>query len=513
MTIPELLEIRANEQAGRTFLFCDEEEYSHALLNERACNVAANLAKQGVGEGDKVVLLMGNCVEFLYCLFGLGRIGAVLVPVNPLLKPDEIAYIINNAEANTLVTIPEFVPMLPMVKAALPRIERIYVLGDEAPEGAEPFNVLLEPAESISEIVATEDSDAALIYTSGTTGMPKGVELTHRNYIWNARMMTLTNDIGAQDRFLCVLPLFHVNAQVVTILTPLLAKAQVVLMAKFNIFGILPMIEEYKTTIMSGVPTIYAMICGMPKASKYDISSMRFFVSGAAPMPEDTYLATQRVLKKPLIMGYGLSEATCASVVADHKDPIKWDSVGPALRYTPLRIVNEDGVDIPIGQIGEILVSGPAVMKGYYKNPEATAEVLKDGWLKTGDLGRLDEDGYVFIVGRLKDMIIRGGQNIYPVQVENILSTMPGIEEVAVVGVEEARWGQQVLAVVKVAEDQELTEEKVIEFSHENLAAYKCPEYVRFVDELPKTPTGKIKKNLVAEQFADIAKRAPRSGA
>ena len=506
MTIPELIEKQAKTFGDKTFLFFEDTEYSYNTIHENSCRLAANLAKRGVGPGDKIALLMGNRAEFLYLFMGLGRIGAVIVPINPVLKPDEIGYILGNSDATTIVTIPEFAPFLPILREKLPQVKRVFVFG-EAVEGAEPFAALLAPIDSVPEIAATEDSDAALIYTSGTTGMPKGVILTHKNYIWNARMMFRSTNLAPGDRFLCVLPVFHVNAQVVTILTPLLGGVDVVMMAKFNPFGILPAIAKYKATIMSAVPTIYNVICSMPKAEQYDISSIKFFVSGAAPMPEETYLATQRVLKKPLIMGYGLSEATCASAVADANDPIKWDSVGPALRYTAIRIVDKNGVDVPVGEIGEILIAGPTVMKGYYKNPEATGETLKNGWLYTGDLGRQDEDGYLYIVGRIKDMIIRGGQNIYPVQVENVISKIPGVDEACVVGVEEPRWGQEVLAVIKIAQDQTLTEKEVIEFCRENLAQYKCPKFVRFVDDFPKTATGKIRKNQVAAEFADIAKQ------
>jgi len=507
MTIPELLELRAKEHGDKTFLFFEDREYSLNVLYDNSCRVATNLAAHGVGPDDKVALLMGNCVEFLYLFLGLGRIGAVIVPINPVLKPDEIGYIIGNSDATTIITVPQFAPALPLVRAALPQVKNVFILG-EAVEGTAPFDTLLEPVDSVPEIVATEDSDAALIYTSGTTGMPKGVILTHKNYIWNTRMMYHSTALRPNDRFLCVLPIFHVNAQVVTILTPLLGGVDMVMMGKFNPFGILPTIAKYKATIMSAVPTIYNVICSMPKADEYDISCVNFLVSGAAPMPEETYLATQRVLKKPLIMGYGLSEATCASAVADARDPIKWDSVGPPLRYTNIRIVDENGRDLAVGEIGEIVIAGPSVMKGYYKNPQATQEVLQDGWLHTGDLGRFDADGYLYIVGRIKDMIIRGGQNIYPVQVESVLSRLAGVDEVCVVGVEEARWGQEVLAAIKRTPDHSLTEAEVIAFSRENLAQYKCPKYVRFVDEFPKTATGKIRKNEVAARFADAAKHA-----
>jgi long-chain acyl-CoA synthetase len=243
----------------------------------------------------------------------------------------------------------------------------------------------------------------------------------------------------------------------------------------------------------------------MPKASEYDVSSIKFFVSGAAPLPEETYRLTQEVLKRPLIMGYGLSEATCASTAADYRDPIKWDSVGPAMRYTSLRIVGDDGCDVPVGEVGEVWVAGPTVMKGYYKDEAATREVLRGGWLATGDLGRIDRDGYVYIVGRKKEMIIRGGQNIYPQQVESVVSRFEGVEECCVVGVEEARWGQEVLAVVKPAEGRTVDPQALMAFCREHLAAYKCPRHVRLVEALPKTATGKIKRGEVAALFADIA--------
>jgi long-chain acyl-CoA synthetase len=506
MTIPELLGQFAASCGDKTFILCDDNEYGYKTIYDRGAWIAANLAKRGVGKGDKLVLLMGNCMEFIYLFLGLGRIGAVIVPINPMLKPEEIAYIATNADATTLVMLPDFAPLLPLLRQMAPSLEHVFVLGEKPVEGTEPFSSLLEPVENVPDIAVTEDDDAALIYTSGTTGAPKGVILTHRNYIWNARMVLRATTLRATDRFMCVLPMFHVNAQVVTLLVPLMGGVDLVLMPRFNVLAILPMIAKYKVSIMSAVPTIYAMLCMNPKAGEYDISSMRIFVSGAAPMPEDTYLATQRVLKKPLVMGYGLSEATCASAVADLLDPIRWNSCGPALRYTNIRIVDTDGKDVPPGTIGEILISGPTVMKGYYRNPEATAEVLKDGWLYTGDLGRFDDEGYIYIVGRLKDMIIRGGQNVYPAQIESVVSRMPGIVEVAVIGVDEPRWGQEVLAIVKLAEGATLTEKEIIAFCREHLAPYKCPRYVRFIAELPKTATGKIKKNVLAEQFANAVK-------
>lgn len=504
-TIPELLETQAHRFGPKNFVMYEDREHSYHEVHTRACRVAENLRRAGVGHGDKVVILAGNCMEFLYLYLGLGRLGAVLVPVNPTLKPDEIAYIVHNSDANTVVLIPEFLPFLPVLREKLPHVKRIYVIGDGAVDVL-PYASLLDPVDRVPPVQASSDDDAALIYTSGTTGQPKGVVLSHRNYLSNAASMAHHVSMAPDDRFFCVLPLFHVNAQVVTVLAPLTVGADVLLMAKFNPFVILPMIAKYRPTILSAVPTIYNVMCRMAKADEYDVSSIRFFASGAAPLPEETYLATQRVLKRPLVMGYGLSEATCASTAADYRDPIKWDSVGSALRYTSIRVVDDEGRDVPVGDVGEILIAGPCVMKGYYKNAEATAEVLKGGWLATGDLGRLDEDGYLFVVGRKKDMIIRGGLNVYPQQVENVISKLPGVEECCVVGVDEARWGQEILAVVKMADGHTLAEAEILRVCREELAPYKQPRYIRFVDALPKTATGKTKKVEVARQFADIAR-------
>jgi long-chain acyl-CoA synthetase len=506
MTISELLESQARQLGDRTLLVFNDQKITYPQCNDSAGRVAGNLRARGVSDGDKVVLLSGNCPEFLYCFLGLGRIGAVIVPVNPMLAMEELLYIINDSDAETLVLAAELAPYLPKLRGLLPNVRQYFVIGGAA-DGAEPFDVLLEPVD-IPAVSGSEEHEASLIYTSGTTGTPKGVVLTQRNYIWNARAMSASNLLYPEDRFLCVLPLFHVNAQVVSILTPIMAGCEVVLVGgRFNPFGILPAIEKYRITIMSAVPTVYGLLCRMHSAEARDISSMRFFVSGAAPMPEEIYLATQKVLRKPLIMGYGLSEATCASAVASHQDATAWNSVGPALRYVNIRIVSPEGQDLPVGEVGEILVSGPTVMKGYYKNPDATAEVLQGGWLKTGDLGRFDEYACLHIVDRVKDMVIRGGLNIYPVQVEQVIMRMPEVEEVSVVGVDEPTWGQEVLAVIKLKEDCALTEKQVIAFCGEHLAQYKRPRFVRFVAELPKNAMGKVRKHELAKQFADVARQ------
>lgn len=506
MTIHQVLEDQARRRGDAEFILCDDQALTYGHVAEQARRVANNLALRGVGPNDKIVLLCGNCVEFLYVFLGAGRIGAVVVPVNPTLTPEEIIYIVDNCDAQTLIAAGDFGPALPTLLPSVPKVQRVFLIGGAASPIAERFDALLEPVHDVEVEPAGPHDDAALIYTSGTTGKPKGVILAHRNYIANANMLVRLEDFGEQDCFFCVLPLFHVNAQVVSVLTPMLSGGRVLLMRKFNPFAILPMIEKYRPTALSAVPTIYNVLSRIPKAGEYDISSLRIMASGAAPLPEETFLAVERVFGKRLIMGYGLSEATCASAVADPRDRVKWNSVGTPLRYTCIRIVDENGVDVPFGDVGQILIAGPTVMKGYYKNPQATEEVLKNGWLHTGDLGKFDDDGYLYVVGRVKDMIIHGGQNVYPQEVEAALSKLEGVEEVCVVGIEEPRWGQAVLAVIKPGEGHSLDERAVTEYCRKHLANYKCPRFVRFVDSLPKTATGKIRKVEVQELFVDIAR-------
>ncbi len=506
MTIPELLEEQARHNSDQVMLLYGEEQITYGTMHERIGWVAGNLKTLGVKPGEKIAILLENCLEYIYCFLGFGRIGAVMVPINPALCFEEYVYIINDSEAETLVIKPDLLRQVDKIRSALPLVKRILVVG-ASENGVLDFNSLLTPA-PIPPTEVEEESDAALIYTSGTTGKPKGVILTHGNYIWDARAIASSNRLNAEDRFLCVLPLFHVNAQVVSVITPIMVRATIALVGgAFNPFSLLHLIEQYRPTIMSGVPTIYGLLTRLPKSSSADVSSIRFFVSGAAPMPQAIYESVQRVFKKPLIMGYGLSEATCASAVANHEDPIRWNSSGPALRYTNIRIVDKNGKDLPVGEVGEILVSGPTVMKGYYKNPQATAEVLADGWLKTGDLGHFDHDGYLYIVDRVKDMIIRGGMNIYSAQVEQVIAAMPEVQEVAVIGVEEPTWGQEVLAVIELKPEHTLEEKAVIAFCKEHLATFKCPKYVRFVETLPKTAIGKVRKHELAAQYSSITQK------
>jgi len=324
---------------------------------------------------------------------------------------------------------------------------------------------------------------AAIVYTSGTTGKPKGAMLTHANYLWDAEAIARAVKMASADRFLCILPLFHVNAQVVTTLVPMIAGGSMVLMRKFSPLEMLETLAKTGATAFSGVPTVYAILNGTPGADQYDLSRLRFCICGAAPMPIEVFEGFERKFHAVILEGYGLTEGTCASSV-NPLDRRKVGSIGVPLEGQEMKLINE-----------EIVIRGPNLMTAYYKDPHATAEAIKDGWLYTGDLGRVDKQGYFFIIGRKKEMIVRGGQKIYPKEVEEVLYQHSAVAEAAVVGISDLTWGEQVTAYV--VRRGSVSEAELMAFCCERLADFKCPKTVVFQKVLQKTATGKIQKHLL----------------
>jgi long-chain acyl-CoA synthetase len=385
--------------------------------------------------------------------------------------------------------------MVEQIKPNCPKLQEIIVL-DQAPAGTAPFAGLYEPKQIVDREIE-EDDIAGIIYTSGTTGYPKGVLLTHHNYCFNAWEITVAAQMTEADRFMCILPLFHVNGQLVTVLSPLYASGSMILSKGFSPKEFLPRLARYQATAFSGVPTVYAILNNLPDAEQYDLSSLRFCICGAAPMPVEVFETFERKYKAFILEGYGLSEGTCASSINPLDGNRKIGSIGLPLQGQEIRIVDDQAQEVPKGQVGEIVVRGENLMQGYYRNPQATADTLKDGWLHTGDLGHEDGDGYFFIAGRKKEMIIRGGENIYPKEIEEVLYKHPGVLDAAVVGIPDKIWGEEVGAFIVPKEGVELKDAEIIDYCKSKLANYKCPRMVFFWDALPKTATGKIQKNKI----------------
>ncbi len=487
----EFLEIRAHEAPDRAFLVGSMGTATRGELLSRAERIARQLFAIGVRPGDRVGLVTANRPEFLDVFFGATAAGFMPVPLNPALRPPELRYILDDSQAKVVIT---EAAHLPSVEAALVGADVDHCLTFEPRDDGESLDSIDSPGEGFPTPAPSGETNAALIYTSGTTGHPKGVILTHRNYIANAFQIVAAGIYSADDCFLCVLPVFHVNAQVVTILAPLAIGGSLVLLPGFSPRHFLDALETFRPTVFSAVPTIYAILLQHPAGDGRDLSSLRYCICGAAPMPEAVFRAFEAKFQTKIIEGYGLSEGTCASAVNPVDAERKIGSIGLALPGQEIRIVDPHDQTLPAGEIGQLVLRGDNVMRGYFHNEDATRAALRNGWLHTGDLARADEDGYLYICGRQKEMIIRGGQNIYPREIEEVLHHHPGIAEAAVVGSPDDVWGEVVVAHVVLKPEARVTEEALTAYTAEHLADYKCPARWVFRSDLPKTATGKVQK-------------------
>ena len=442
--------------------------------------VAAQLAQAGVGAGDVVAVMLANRVELPVVVMAAWRIGASVTPVNPALRTAEVLYQIGDARARLVVH--------DTIEADLSGHRTLHVDDLEPPHGAPPTSPL-PPAPP-----APGSDTALLVYTSGSTGRPKGVILTHDNLQAMASALRTHLKITPDDHCLLVLPLFHVNALCVSFLTPTSSGARLTILRRFEAGPFADAVRTYAPTFFSAVPTLLARIMELPPEATDRLDSLRFVICGAAPVSAELLSRAEALLGVPLVEGYGLTEATCASCANPLHGERKLGSVGPALPGQEVRVVDAAGVPVPVGHTGEVVIRGETVMRGYLNRPEATANAVVDGWLHTGDVGRLDEDGYLTLVDRIKDLIIRGGENIYPKEIENALYEHPAVLEAAVVGRPDDVFGEVPVAFVVTYPDFEVDEATLRDHLAPALARFKMPASITIVDALPKNPVGKIDK-------------------
>jgi acyl-CoA synthetase (AMP-forming)/AMP-acid ligase II len=475
MTFSTLIDRRAADQPNGPAVADSATSLTNADLLARVVAVAAQLADLGISSGDVVALRLTNRVEFVVLLFAAWRLGATITPVNPALTDVEVARQLDDSAARLLV-----------------------VEGGAAGVGdVQTLSVADLASDTAIEIAPVEDASALalLIYTSGTTGVPKGVMLDHANLDAMTAMGRDALKVVPPDRCLLILPLFHVNGIVVSVLTPLLVGASVVIADRFNPQTFFETIEKERPTFFSAVPTIYSMLAALPDDVRPDTSSVRFAVCGAAPASAELLARFEDRFGFPLVEGYGLSEATCGSTINPVDGPRKAGTVGRAFPGQELRILGADGKAAANGTSGEVEVRGANVMRGYLGRPEETAAVISsDGWLRTGDIGQLDDDGYLTIVGRSKEMIIRGGENIYPKEIEDVLAGDPAVLEAAVIGVPDERWGEVVVAFVQARPGATVDVDALNARCGELLSGYKRPTAIHVLDVLPKSAVGKLDK-------------------
>jgi len=464
---------------------------SYAELDDRSARLATLLGEKGVKPGDRVGVMLPNVPEFPVAYYGVLRAGGVVVPMNVLLKRREIAFYLEDSGAKLLLAWHGFAEE---------------ARGGAAEAGAElievepaAFAATLAELEPTPALAATaEDDTAVILYTSGTTGKPKGAELTHANLARNAEISSRTTcEVGAGDVVLGALPLFHSFGQTVGMNASLRVGACLTLVPKFDPGEALETIQRDSVTHFYGVPTMFGALLHHPERGSFDTSSLRNCITGGASMPVEVLHGFEEAFGAVVLEGYGLSETSPVSS-SNHPDmERKAGSIGTPIEGVEMQVVDEDDNPVAQGEVGEIVIRGHNIMKGYWQRPEATEEAMRGGWFHSGDMARTDEDGYFFIVDRKKDLIIRGGYNVYPREVEEVLYEHPKIREAAVVGVPHDEWGEEIGAAVVLMEAEELSPEEISAYVKDRIAAYKYPRIVWFLDDLPKGPTGKILKREI----------------
>lgn len=470
-----------------------DEEVTYRELDERSSLVANALKRLGIRKGDRVCLLMDNGPEFYYVYFGIIKLGAVAGPVNCWWQTGEIQYLLNDSGAAALFVDAPYRVHSDRLQGETPALKHRIARGFEA-EGYLSFDDFLKGDSRLEDVPISLDDISTIVYTSGTTGNPKGVLLSHGNILTNSWQATKLADISEREVVLCFLPLFHVNGLVITGTAPMAVGAQIVLRKNFSASDFWDTVAQYRVNIFSGVPTVYQILLNTPGSEKVDVRSLRYGVCGAAPMPVETIRRFEETFNMIIVEGYGLTEGTAGATANPINGIRKIGSIGIPFAESEIRIVDDDDREVPQGEVGEITIRGGHVMKGYFNKPEETVRTLRGGWLHTGDMAYKDEDGYLFIVDRKKEMIIRGGENIYPKELEGILFTHPKILEASVVGVPDPIYGEEVMACVVVRPGETLGEEELREWCRQSMASYKVPRYVDFRDSLPKNIIGKVLK-------------------
>ena len=491
----ELLEARADASPEKVFLFseADGRRFTYREF-DAAVNRAANmLSARGVGRGDVVSLLLPNGAEYVIAYFACFKLGALAGPVNSLLKPEEAAYVVGNSEAKLLLYHTQFAEQVGALRAELKALGETLVFDDEraATEG-----FASEPGAAWGDARLARDDEAIIIYTSGTTGRPKGCLLTHGNLLANARQIVEWLGFGEEDRLLTVMPLFHMNAVSVTTVSALYAGGSTVVSPRFSASRFWQIVGDYEVTSFGSVATMLSMLLatypeGVPEG--LGARRLRFAMCGSAPVPAEVLRRFEETFGCLVVEGYGLSESTCRSTFNPPDARRRPGSCGMPIG-NEMRVVDEDDAELPDGEAGEIVMRGENVFKGYFRNEEATARAFRGGWFHTGDVGYRDAEGFFHIIDRKSDMIIRGGENIYPREIDELLYKHPAVAEAAAFGVPDELYGEEVAAFVVLKAGREASADELAAYCREHLADFKCPKTVRVVPSLPKGPTGKVLK-------------------
>ena len=516
MNTTEFLSITSAICPDRTAIVFEGKRLTFNALSERANQLANALDSLGLKKGDRVAILQVNCNQYVETYYGVAKIGAIFVPLNFRAKKDELIHMINHAEASVLLIGERYVEMVNEMRDEMPLVKH-YISIEGKQEGMLDYEKLLADASAEEFLAEIGDEDITiLMYTAGTTGLPKGVPLPHNSF--SVYMLENVNPVDPEieETNLLTMPLYHV-AGIQAMIAATYGGRALAMMRQFEVNEWIETVQREKANRAMLVPTMLKRVIDHPDFAKYDLSSLRVITYGAAPMPFE-------VIKKAIalfpgvnfINAFGQTETASTITTLGPEDHIiegteeekdrklkrLTSSIGRPMPDVEMKIIDEEGKELPSGEVGEIVARGTRLMVGYWKDAEKTAKTMtKDGWLRTGDMGYVDDEGYFFLAGRGDDMIIRGGENISPEEVENALYAHPAVEEVAVIGVSDPEWGQEPKAIVALKKGETVTSEELIEFCRERLASFKRPRSVAFVDVLPRTSTGKVLKRVLRDQY------------
>ncbi|MFO1294275.1 MAG: long-chain-fatty-acid--CoA ligase [Rubrivivax sp.] len=497
MNLASNLERHAAERPAHAAVLFEGGSLGYAELDAAASRLAQGLRARGIAAGERVALYLPNIPEYLVAYYAAQKLGAITVAINSIFRSAEVQYLLADSGARVVFTVAELVPFVP--RAECPALEQIVVCEGEAPAGCATLAEWSAGGNtSCPGVACAPEAPAALLYSSGTTGFPKGVTLTQRNIASNIAAAARYSGYRPDDRLAAFLPLFHVYGQNYIMNAAVHAGATLVLFRRFVPEPVLQAVARERITMFFGVPTIFIGLLAMD-LSKYDLSSIRYEMSAAATMPEEISRRWTERFGRRVYEGYGLTECSpfaCYNDLVEHR----FGSVGRAIEGFELAIFDEAERELPRGRWGEIVIRGPGVMQGYWRRPEDSAQALRGGWLHSGDIGRMDDAGYVYIVDRVKDMINVAGFKVWPAEVEQYLYKLPGVQEVAVYGLPHPDKGEQVVAAVVPRPGHALGAEDVLAYCRTHIAAYKVPARVDIVAELPKSATGKILKRVLREQ-------------
>ncbi|MFD3447285.1 fatty acid--CoA ligase family protein [Microbacteriaceae bacterium 4G12] len=498
-----LLETARKKGDNTAYIFQDQKT-TYRELNGVVTQFASGLSKLGIKKGDHIALIAGNSPYFIIGLYGAMRVGATVIPINPIYTADEMHYILQNGDVKTIIALDLLLPSLQHLMPNLHSVEHLIVCPISAnpleeTEKMKSFTSVLQMGDFSLPMPELHDDDVALIlYTSGTTGTPKGAMLTHRNLYSNASDVAAYLQYKESDIIVGALPMFHVFGLTVSLNAPIVSGTTLLILPKFSPTEVFHLVRTYKATIFAAVPTMYNFLYQYPGDHEADLQTLRLCISGGASMPVALLENFEKKFNVIVSEGYGLSEASPVTCFNPLDRPRKAGSIGTNIWNVENKVVDEMGEEVPVGEVGELIVRGPNVMKGYYKFPEDTAATIRNGWLYTGDLAKMDEEGYFYIVDRKKDLVLVGGYNVYPREVEEVLYKHEAVAEAIVLGVPDDNLGEAVKAFV--VPKGEVTEEELIAYCSLHLAKYKIPRTIEFLEELPKNTTGKILRRALRKQ-------------